>query len=213
VLSGRLVRLRPIEVEDLPFLTDLANHPVVRANVVGWDWPVSLTGQAEWLRAANSNRLTRRLTVTTHGGEPIGLTGLWDIDWHNQSALTAVKLMPGLAPKGAGSDTIMLVMAWAFYEVGLRRLHSTILDFNEASLGAYVRKCGWRLEGRECEAVFRKGAWHDLVRVATLRHDHEDSPGLAEYVKQLYPDGRGTVPSQPPVRHELSQVASSGEPA
>jgi RimJ/RimL family protein N-acetyltransferase len=185
MLTGKLVALRPVEPEDLRFLTDLANHPDVRGNVVGWDWPVAHDAQRAWLSASHSNRTTRRLTVTTPSGEPIGLTGLWEIDWHNRSALTAVKLMPGLAPKGAGTDSIMTVMAWSFYEVGLRRLHSTILHFNAASLGAYVRKCGWRVEGQEREAVFRGGRWHDLIRVAILRSEFDALPSAAERVGAL----------------------------
>jgi L-amino acid N-acyltransferase YncA len=96
-----------------------------------------------------------------------------------------VKLMPGATPKGAGSDSIMLMMAWSFYEVGLRRLHSTILDFNAPSLNAYVRRCGWRIEGREREAVFRRGQWRDLIRIATLRSDFEEMDAAAEYIERV----------------------------
>lgn len=188
MLTGRLVRLRPVEPHDLDFLADLANDPAIRGNVVGWDWPVARCAQSAWLEAADSNRCVRRLTVADAStDEALGLTGLWDIDWHNRSAVSGVKLMPGRAPKGAGTDTIMLIMAWSFYELGLRRLYSTILDFNAASLGAYVRRCGWRVEGREREAVFRKGGWHDLLRVAALRSDFEMLPDAAEYINRTCP--------------------------
>jgi RimJ/RimL family protein N-acetyltransferase len=186
VMSGRLIGLRPVESTDLDFLADLANHAQVRTNVVGWDWPVSRDAQAEWHKGTLFASSTRRLAVTSLAtGELVGLTGLWDVDWHNQSALTAVKLMPGLAPKGAGTDSIMLTMAWSFYEVGLRRLHSTILEFNAASIGAYVRKCGWQVEGREREAVFRHGRWNDQLNVAILRPEFEALPDAAEYVTRV----------------------------
>ena len=186
MLNGNLVGIRPVESADLDFLADLDAHPAVRDNVVGWDWPVSRDAQADWHKAAQGNRGTRRFTVTDlRSGEPIGLTGLWEIDWHNRSALTAVKLMPGRAPKGAGSDSIMLTMAWSFYEVGLRRLHSSILAFNAASYGAYVRRCGWRVEGRERAAVFRNGDWHDLLRVAILRPEFDELPDAEAYVRRV----------------------------
>lgn len=186
MLKGNLVGIRPIVSDDLDFLADLAEHPEVRGNVVGWDWPASRDAQADWLQASHGNPSTRRFTVTElQSGAPIGLTGLWEIDWHNRSALTAVKLMPGRAPKGAGSDSIMLTMAWSFYEVGLRRLHGAILAFNAASHGAYVRRCGWRVEGREREAVFRNGAWHDLFRVAVLRSDFDALPDAQAYVRRV----------------------------
>ena len=127
-----------------------------------------------------------RLTIHDKRSQaPIGLTGLWEVDWHNGSAMTAIKLMPGISPKGAGSDAIMLVNAWAFYEVGLRRLHSTILDFTGPSIGAYVRRCGWRIEGCEKQSVFRRGEWSDLYHVALLRSDFVDLEAAAEYVRYV----------------------------
>ncbi|MCW3839609.1 GNAT family N-acetyltransferase [Micromonospora yasonensis] len=195
MLTGRLVEIRPVLAEDLAFLADLANTRQVRTHVVGWDWPLAADGQRDWHQRSAGDPRTRRLTVTDRAtGEPVGMTGLWDVDWHNRSALTAVKLMPGLAPRGAGSDSIMLVMAWAFYEVGLRRLHSTILDFNAASLGAYVRRCGWRVEGREVASVFRFGQWRDLFRVAALRADFDALPDAAEYLERVCGPVRPAVP-------------------
>jgi len=198
VLTGSLVGIRPVESGDLDFLADLAAPPQVRGNVVGWDWPVGRDAQADWHRASLGNRSTRRFTVTDlESGKPIGMTGLWEIDWHNRSALTAVKLMPGRSPKGAGSDCIMLTMAWSFYEVGLRRLHSTIFAFNAASQGAYVRRCGWRIEGREREAVFRNGDWHDLLRVAILRHEFDELPEAKAYTERVCPVNTGLLKEFP----------------
>jgi len=204
VLTGRLVGLRPMRADDLEFLADLANATPVRTHVVGWDWPVAADAQREWFPGALRDPRNRRLTVTElRTGEPVGLTGLWEVDWHNGSALTAVKLMPGVAPRGAGSDSIKLIMAWAFYEVGLRRLHSTILDFNAASIGAYVRKCGWRIEGRDREAVYRRGAWHDLIRVAVLRSDHDALPDTPEYVDRVCGPRPAPVPGQLAGLHQV----------
>lgn len=194
MLTGRLVSLRPMRADDLEFLADLTNVSEVRNNVVGWDWPVAPDAQREWFPQALRDPRNHRLTVTDAStGRPVGLTGLWEVDWHNRSAMSAVKLMPRMAPKGAGSDSIMLIMAWSFYEVGLRRLHSTILDCNAASLGAYVRRCGWRIEGREREAIFRRGQWHDLVRVAALRPDFDALALSAEYVERVC----GPAPVEP----------------
>jgi RimJ/RimL family protein N-acetyltransferase len=186
MMSGRLVTLRPVEEGDLDFLAVLANDPRVRSMVVSWAWPVASTRQQGWLAGIAKDPRSMRLTILDKRSQaPIGLTGLWEVDWHNGSAMTAIKLMPGISPKGAGSDAIMLVNAWAFYEVGLRRLHSTILDFNGPSIGAYVRRCGWRIEGCEKLSVFRRGEWCDLYHVALLRSDFVDLKAAAEYVRYV----------------------------
>ncbi|MEU8044024.1 GNAT family protein [Micromonospora echinofusca] len=200
MLKGRLIGLRPVHRDDLDLLADLANAGPVRSHVVGWGWPVSRDGQENWFQGGLQARGSCRLSVTDLAtDEAVGITGLWEIDWHNRSGLTAIKLMPGRTPRGAGSDAIKLVMAWSFYEVGLRRLHSTILNFNAASLGAYVRRSGWRIEGRHREAVFRRGQWHDLYSVAALRDDFDVLEDAEEYVERvcgtavpaaLVPEGR-----------------------
>ncbi|WP_229398028.1 GNAT family N-acetyltransferase [Micromonospora okii] len=209
MLNGRLVTVRPTRADDLDFLAELAVADGVRHNVVGWDWPVSRDGQEDWFRQSLRDPRVRRLTVADPATDrPVGLTGLWEVDWHNGTALTATKLMPGATPRGAGTDSIMLIMAWAFHEVGLRRLHSTILPFNAASLGAYVRKCGWRVEGRDREAVFRRGEWHDLLRVAVLRREFDALPDAEEYVERVCGPRIG-VPAQPEPAHSTNASVQS----
>jgi RimJ/RimL family protein N-acetyltransferase len=198
MINGRLTRLRPVERHDLPLLQQLANDPVIGGLVVGWDFPVSMHGQEQWLERSAASQSTVRLMVdNAETTQAAGLTGLWDIDWHNRSALTAVKLHPDLTGRGLGTDSIMTVMAWAFYVVGLRRLHSSILPFNEASLKAYVGRCGWQIEGREREAIFRKGEWVDLLRVGVLRSDFDalsDAPEYTSRVSPVTPSGAASGP-------------------
>lgn len=186
MIDGRMVRLRPIEPSDLEFMRDLTNHPAVAGMVVGWDFPVSRHGQLAWLESIERSASTKRLAIVDReSGEVTGLTGLWDIDWHNRSALSATKIHPDRARPGMGTDAIKATMAWAFSQVNLRRLHSAILDFNGPSLGAYVRHCGWRIEGVERTSTFRKGQWCDLYRVAILAEEFfrlEDAPEYADRV-------------------------------
>jgi RimJ/RimL family protein N-acetyltransferase len=188
MIHGKHVALRPIEPEDLPFLTHLANDAEVSGRVVGWDFPVPLHAQGDWLAASAANRSTRRLAVVEVAtDETVGMTGLWDIDWHNRDALTAVKLDPRFSGRGLGRDTVMTVNAWAFYVVGLRRLHSTILDFNGPSMGAYVGRSGWVVEGRERGSVFRRGEWVDQYQVACLRPDFDALDDAESYVRSVHP--------------------------
>ena len=188
MIIGEKVALRPIEQKDLSFLADLTNHTGVASNVVGWDKPVSNFGQETWLQNLQSDQKSIRLMVVgRESGKPLGMTGLWEMNWQNRDALSATKLHPDFVAKGHGVDAIMTTMAWAFYSVGLRRLHSSILDFNYPSFSVYVKKCGWRVEGVAKEAVFRKGEWCDLLQVAVLRSDFDELGASAEYVERFFP--------------------------
>ncbi|MBU3847491.1 GNAT family N-acetyltransferase [Acinetobacter indicus] len=187
MIKSKLVSLRPIELSDDIVLQQLINNPLISENVVGWTFPVSLFSQKSWIQS-NANNLSYRLVVVDNAtNEAIGITGLWDIDWHNQSALSAIKLLPAYKGKGIGTEVVMLTMAWAFYNVGLRRLHSTILDFNGPSLGLYIKKCGWRVEGRQYEAIFRKGEWHDLYSVAILKREFDALSAASEFINTVCP--------------------------
>lgn len=187
MIKSKLLSLRPIELNDDVILQQLINNPLVSENVVGWTFPVSLFSQKNWIQS-NTNSLSYRLVVVDNEtNEAIGITGLWDIDWHNQAAMSAIKLLPEKTKKGFGTEAIMLSMAWAFYNVGLRRLHGAILDFNGPSMGAYVKKCGWKVEGRQREAIFRKGQWHDLYSVAILKRDFDALPKASEFINFVCP--------------------------
>ena len=187
MITGKNLSLRPIELEDDRLLQQLINDPQVSENVVGWSMPVSLFSQRNWIQSNSGGSSYRLAIVDNESNEAIGITGLWDIDWHNQSAMSAIKLLPVKTKKGFGTEAIMLGMAWAFYNVGVRRLHGAILDFNGPSMGAYVKKCGWRIEGRQREAIFRKGGWHDLYSVAILKHEFDALPNASEFINMVCP--------------------------
>ena len=187
MIRSNLLALRPIEKTDDYLLQVLMNNQLISENVVGWTFPVSLFSQAKWIENNVNAANYRLIIIDIETDEPIGITGLWDIDWHNQMALSAIKLIPEKVKKGFGTDAIMLTMAWSFYNVGLRRLYGSILDFNGPSMGAYVKKCGWRVEGRQREAIFRKGQWHDLYNVAILKSDFDKLPNASKYIDYVCP--------------------------
>jgi RimJ/RimL family protein N-acetyltransferase len=187
MIPGCKISLRPLEPEDLDLVYALANDPSVTAGVVGWSFPPSRESQRSWLRDQAADSHTKRLAVVDPDGVAVGVTGVWDVDWHNQSALSAIKMLPSSQGRGLATDAVLTTMAWAFYVVGLRRLHSSILSFNTASLNLYVGRCGWREEGRELESVFRAGEWWDLVRVAALKRDFDKLDGASEWVERIAP--------------------------
>lgn len=187
MIKSKLLSLRPIELNDDIILQQLINNPLVSENVVGWSLPVSLFSQKDWIQSNTNNLSYRLVVVDNETNEAIGITGLWDIDWHNQTAMSAIKILPEKTKKGFGTESIMLSMAWAFYNVGLRRLHGAILDFNGPSMGAYVKKCGWKVEGRQREAIFRKGEWHDLYSVAILKREFDALPAASEFINAVCP--------------------------
>lgn len=168
------LRFRAIERADLQFLRDLANDPGVRGNVVGWDWPLSLASQERWFDGGVDDSVTRRFVVEGDDGDPVGVTGLWDIDWHNRTAMSAVKIggKPDSRGRGYGTRAVWAMMDFAFNDVGLNRLYSSVLEFNAPSFGTYVERSGWKQEGVARQHVWRDGQYWDAVHIGILREEY-----------------------------------------
>ncbi len=61
------------------------------------------------------------------------------------------------------------MMRYAFEELQLERLDTTIIAHNKASLRLYIERCGWLEEGRKTRAFFRRNAFHDNVILGITR--------------------------------------------
>jgi len=59
------------------------------------------------------------------------------------------------------------MMRHGFEEKNLHRIHLRVYDYNERGQKSYV-KLGFSEEGRQRQAHFRHGAWHDVVMMAIL---------------------------------------------
>jgi RimJ/RimL family protein N-acetyltransferase len=74
---------------------------------------------------------------------------------------------PELLGKGLGSESIRLVLKYAFEHLQLHRIGIRVLAYNTRAIRAY-EKCGFVVEGREREAAFVNDAWHDDVMMGLL---------------------------------------------
>lgn len=194
MIQGQHVRLRPMEDADQGFITELNADPAVRANVVGWEFPQSLHTQQRWF-ANHSESTTRRWMVQDADGQLVGMTGLWDIDWHERNALTGLKLggPVDVRGRGLGRDVLKTVMAFAFYDVGLHRLYASILTDNIPSIKIFLNHAGFREEGIWRQHVWRHGGYVDLMWVGALREDFDSLPDAALY-RDLIIQGRAREP-------------------
>ncbi len=73
--------------------------------------------------------------------------------------------------KGLGSEAITLALGYAFNVLKLHRVAVRVVDYNLRAIRAY-QKCGFVIEGKEREAAFVDGAWHDDVMLAILDREH-----------------------------------------
>lgn len=170
-LHGDRVVLRAIERQDLKPLMEFHNDPEIGA-MLEFSWPLSTVDQEAFFERQRIDERSKRLVIETAEHGVVGYTGLWGIDWIDGRAVNGIVVGKKEARRrGYAADALDTIAAAAFDQLRLHRLDARIYEFNEASLKLYVDRCGWVIEGRQREWVYRDGRHWDLILVGMTASD------------------------------------------
>lgn len=172
-LTGDRIRLRELREDDLAVLVPWWQDPdVMVTQTSGTLHPRSADAIAEQFRGWSRNTgIDAGLTVVSRDeGTVLGHAALFGADAHNRTATFAIVIGPPHQGQGYGTEATRLMLRYGFSELGLHRIQLVANGFNERAIHTYA-KVGFVEEGRDREAVFRGGAWHDLVRMGILDHE------------------------------------------
>jgi diamine N-acetyltransferase len=98
----------------------------------------------------------------------IGTCAFSQVDGDNGSAMYHITIGEKDAwGHGYGTEATQLMVDHAFATLGLHRLSLTVFEFNERAIRAY-RNCGFLIEGRAREAIWRDGRWWDELSMSVL---------------------------------------------
>lgn len=173
-ILGKKTTLRAIESEDLPLLHQWANDPEIQSGLGGWHFPSNSNDQQKWYDTLHLGSKDQRFAIDTPDHGLIGTANIVDIDWKNRNAFHGLMLgNKDTRGRGYGLDAVMAIMRFSFQELGLNRLDGSMIEYNEASLGLYLGKCGWREEGRQKDWYYRKGRFWDRILVGITSDDHQ----------------------------------------
>ncbi|MEO4006319.1 MULTISPECIES: GNAT family protein [unclassified Flavobacterium] len=172
-IKGNKVTLRAIEKADLDLLHKWSNDPEINYMLGGWHFPSGLSDQEKWFDSLNLSSVNQRFAIDTKEMGLIGMANLVNINWKDRNAFHGMLLGDkDMRGKGYGVDTIMAINRFAFEELGLERMDGSMISYNEASIGVYTNKCGWKIEGVKKRCYFRKNQWWDQVVVGITRDDY-----------------------------------------
>jgi RimJ/RimL family protein N-acetyltransferase len=172
-IRGTRITLRALEADDLERLHVWSNDEALWAMLGGWHFPTSREAQREWLGRLKSDTLNQRFGIETSEHGLIGTANLVDIDWKNRTAEHGMMIgFEHLRGQGYGREVIATVMRYAFEELGLERLSTTIIEYNEASLATYTGKAPWVIEGTQRQWYFRKGQRWDRHLLGVTAGDY-----------------------------------------
>ncbi|MCV2444693.1 GNAT family N-acetyltransferase [Acinetobacter bereziniae] len=176
-INGKIVTLRAIELRDLPLLATWSNSPELWQNLVGWHFPYSELSTESYIKNINHNNMKyQNFAIDTDDLGLIGTINLVDIDWKNRNACNGIMLGDiGSRGKGYALDAVMTIMRYAFKELGLHRLDAEMIDYNNRSIDFYTKKCGWVIEGKKTEWIYRNGRFHDKVMCGITHAQYDEN--------------------------------------
>ena len=171
MIEGKLVNLRAPEMADLERNATWVNDREV-TRFLAFRYQMSLAAEEAWLRELASKQTSYErvfFAIETKDGVHIGNTNLFDVKPEDRKAKLGIMIGDkSYWSKGYGSDALLTLLGFAFDEMNLNRVELDVFDFNERAIAAY-RKCGFVEEGRRRQALYKAGAYHDVVVMAALR--------------------------------------------
>jgi len=172
------VRLRPVRMEDAPFIVWLRNLDYVKGTV--GDSAPDAASQEAWLTAYFKREGDYYFIVETPGGIPLGTFGIYNIT--GACAEPGRWIMRREAP--AAVPSVMVGFNLAFEKLGLSELRGTTVASNQPVL-SLNRKFGYRLVGVKPAAQVIGGKAVDLARFVLTAEDWSKSRKRLEPLARL----------------------------
>jgi diamine N-acetyltransferase len=168
ILKGENVRLRAVEPGDVDFIYEMENDPAIwhAGNTVT---PFSRFQIEQYALTAQHNiyaekqlRLMIELKESSHKNKTIGAIDLYDFDTIHKRAGVGILIVHDERGKGYASESLGVLIRYAFEILMLHQLFCFISPENIQSLHLFKRhgfvKCGTKKEWR-----LKNGKWTDEI--------------------------------------------------
>lgn len=170
MIYGEKTRLRRIEREDIPTFVRWFGDPEVRTFLLV-NSPISHAQEEKWFERKLEDDDSELFAIETLDGTHIGNIELFDLHRiHRQAELGVVLGEKAYWGQGYGSDAIRVLLRFAFEELNLHRVQLRVYEDNARGIRCY-EKCGFQIEGRLRDAIYRKGRYYDLLMMGVLDHE------------------------------------------
>lgn len=172
-IIGDLVILRSVEKDDLEIMQKWANDPSIQYMLGGWHFPVNRNDQEKWHQNLSCNSMNQRFLVVNSSNNKIGMANLLNINFKDGNAELGLLLDPEYQGKGYGKEIVETLMKYAFQELRLNRLETSIIAINIPSLNLFLKKCNWKQEGILRNWYFRKNEFIDKIILGILSNEYK----------------------------------------
>ncbi|MER6094449.1 GNAT family protein [Streptomyces sp. NPDC001728] len=166
-LTGDLVVLRPVTVDDVPSLLPMFEDPEI-ARLTGNHTVFDVPALRKWYgsRGERGDRLDLAV-VERATGAVVGEAVLNEWDESNESCSFRICFTPAGVGRGLGTEATRLIVGHAFEALGLHRVWLEVYAFNPRARRAY-EKAGFTAEGVLRGALLWEGERVDATVMSVL---------------------------------------------
>lgn len=173
-LIGKRVYLRALEKEDLICIQKWSNDPEIR-RLTG---EVASMGQADadkfLERVYNDNTREWFVIIIKENERLIGEAGL--LRMFHAWRTTDISIIIGEKDawgKGYGTESILLLLDYAFRRLNFHRVAIGVVGFNEKAI-RFWEKIGFKKEGIQRDGYYYKHKYHDFVMMSILEDEFRE---------------------------------------
>lgn len=180
-LSGDVVLLRPVTVDDVPALTPMFRDPET-ARLTGGHGLQTFDEDRlrEWYGTRRDQDARLDLAVVERAtGNVVGEVALNEWDPANESCSFRVCLVPGTVGRGLGTEATRLIVGYGFERLGLHRISLEVYSVNPRARRVY-QKVGFVAEGVLRDALAWRGERVDAVVMSILASEWSRHRGRPE---------------------------------
>jgi diamine N-acetyltransferase len=174
VLASQRIKLRPLVKADLRYLRRWLEDAETRG-IIGEPTPMSKADSEEFFRKVSADTASLWfMVVLNENSKVIGEAGLLRMDppWRTTD-VTVVIWERDEWGKGYGSETLLLLLNYAFGHLGFHRAAIGVVGFNERALRFWAKN-GFRKEGVQRDGYLYDGKYYDFVMMSILEDEFRE---------------------------------------
>ncbi|MCR8644454.1 GNAT family N-acetyltransferase [Paenibacillus sp. N1-5-1-14] len=173
-IIGSRIMLREYRKEDLPAIRKWVNNYEITKNLSdAFLYPMTIEATEKRLNGKLEGKPDMQgfVIADKETEEYLGQVDLFSIDWKNRNAILGIVLaVTSDQNKGYGTESIKLMLNFAFQQMNLYRIQLHVNPKNAIAIHCY-EKCGFQHEGRLRSHRFTEGEYGDDLIMGILRHE------------------------------------------
>ncbi|WP_336327930.1 GNAT family N-acetyltransferase [Halovenus sp. HT40] len=169
-VRGEKVRLRPIERDDLSFLSEHRNDPRVWRSL-GWPKPENHSQEETFFEETVCDDQSTDLLVTVDDS-PVGMVSFNSEATDHDRAELGYWIAPTEQGTGYATDAVRTLVEYGFQQRGFHRIEAEVFERNDASR-AVLDRLGFTHEATIREKQWIDGEYRDVEWFGLLRSEWE----------------------------------------